>query len=84
MVVVGVCSPPDGREFATCILVGSSIDKGLFAARIKLAEATELQRVDPVSRRADWSRASASRLHSVLIGCGETRTVSVRLVGGLE
>jgi len=27
-----------------------------------------------------WSRASASRLYRVLIGCSETRTVSARLV----
>jgi len=34
-----------------------------------------------VSRRhVYWSRASASRLYFVLIGCSETRTVSVRLV----
>ena len=37
-------------------------------------------RVDPVTRRLYWSRASASPLHFVLIGGSETRTVSARLV----
>jgi len=35
------------------------------------------EQVDPVTRRVYWS---ASRLHVVLIGCCETRTVSARLV----
>jgi len=38
------------------------------------------EQVDPVTRRIYWSRASALRLYFLLIGCSETRTVSVRLV----
>ena len=40
----------------------------------------DLQQVDPVTRRIHWSRASASRLYFVLIGCSETGTVSAQLV----
>jgi len=38
------------------------------------------EQIDPVTRHAHWSCASASRLCSVLIGCSETRTVSAQLV----
>ena len=65
-------SPSSGiGPIITCIPLG------VFILR---QSANWTEQVDPVTRRVHWSRASASRLYFVLIGCYETRTASARSV----
>jgi len=54
---------------------------GFLSQNMTKVTTTDLQQIDPVTRRVHWSRGSASRPEFILIGCSKLEhTVGARLV----